>query len=332
MSGGSKGPAPQASYIDPISGKAYWTSEAMNAAIAEREAMQKAESERLKQEQEAKKAQDKIDFTNKLSVAEQNARNEALQYFRDYGVDPTRYSADIEREIAKIKSNILDLDPNPAGAFANNVGADVFTAKTASGTQRALTDFEKLLGINYSQNELGDDLIGGVRDSILNEQFDPLMGSLDNARKRGTLTGTGYQAALDALQGKRAQATSTIDTTANNTLSSMRGSIDDLVTGYKNNIGSLKLPQLETFDPTSLYSAAENKTEQLRGGFGNKVRESIGNTKFVDLTELLNAGGAAQGAHDPTVSGNPIGGGGGFSELAQQIMNNRRSLGSKGAF
>jgi hypothetical protein len=161
----------------------------------------------------------------------------------------------------------------------------------------------------------------------VNEQFDPLMTSLTNAQKRGTLTPTGYNAALDALNQKKAAATSTVQNLGQGILSTDRKSLDDYISGARSDVNNLTLGT--TFDPNSYSTAAQGKVAGFTSDFGGALRNAVGQTKFADLSELINAGGAAQGAQNPNAA-NPVGGTGYVPPVDDSTT--KRGLGNTGSF
>jgi len=332
--GGPKAPAPSAQYTDPVTGKAFWTSDLLNQAINEREQAEAAKSAQLKAEQEARKITERNTFAQQRDTATKLARDNASQYFSQYGADPTKYQSDIERAIQTSLANIPDLSPNPAGFFAPTLGSDLFTQLTTAGRERARQKFSNTFDSSAVDRALGNELIDPVRNNILAEQFDPLSVQLGTARKRGTLNDTGYNAALTALTGAKGKASAEIDNAGRSVLGSGQKSLRELLGSFSSDVNSMSLPQLENVDFTDEQMRFNNEASRLAGGFGSQVQSAIGDTKFADLNTLLNAGGAVQGAINSPVR--PGGGGGSAIEdlLAQQISstNKARGLGNTGVF
>lgn len=327
MSSGGSGPKPQALYQDPVTGHTYWTVDALNEAINARQADEYQKGQATIRERQAKEGADRTAFTTRKEGALQQARGSAQSYLRGYGVDPDKYQGGIEEMLLQRSNLVPDLDPNPIGTFGN-VGSDFLTRETLARSTKAQGDIDRMFGLNYSQSALGDDLVGGIRDNILSEQFDPLTSQLLTAHKRGTLNPTGYQSALRALDSAKSRASSEIGSIAGNELTSARRSVDDYIGNAKSQVGGWSLPQLESFDPSNVTQGVQRLVGSLTQGLGGRVRSGVGDAKFVDLTELLNAGGAAQGAIDPTLSANPTT----LALLGGGDTTRRRNVGSVGAF
>ena len=177
-------------------------------------------------------------------------------------------------------------------------------------------------------------------NDILNEQFNPVSSSLQFARDRGQLSPGGFAAATDLLGTKRKGAEATVRGLANSQLTTDRKSIDDLITGGRNTISALTPDQFGSFDPTSIRRQADDTITRELGSLGGDIRNQVGQTKFVDLNDLLTAGGQASGpTQTPATPGGPTGAFGGdpsdpTAALAEQAKRNaaNRGLGSQGAF
>jgi hypothetical protein len=232
---------------------------------------------------------------------------------------------------------VQDLDPNPTAAFADNLGDTIVNNVLSGRRTQATNALNQTFSPNYSQTMLPDSTTGNYASSLVNEQFDPLMSQLGNAQKRGTLTGTGYNAALDALNQKKAGALSTVQSLGQNILAGDRSKLDDYISGARTGVNSMGLA--DSFDPSTYASTAQGKVQSDLSGFGGALRNAVGDTQFATLGDLINAGGAVQGAQNPNATnpgGMPTGAGGGALSSAyvppDVLAQQKRGLGSTGAF
>ena len=162
----------------------------------------------------------------------------------------------------------------------------------------------------------------------MSSQFDPLSAQLINAQKRGTLTDTGYNAALAALNQKRAAATSQVIRLGQTILGTDRSGINDIITGAKNTAAGLNLGQ--TFDPSSYDTQAKTLAGTDLSNFGGALTNAVGGTQYATLSDLLNAGGSVQGANNPSAI-NPTGTLAATSPFAPDpnvLANQKRGLGN----
>lgn len=302
--------------------------------LAQEQAAKAAEQARIDQqraEAAAEEASQRTNFQTRLGGARDLARTNINNYFNQQGVDPNLYGSDITAAIDTATATVPDLDPAPASAFAN-LGEQILSGITSGGRTRASDQVANYFPTNYAEDRLTYGAMDPVVSEILGEQFNPLNTSLTYARDRGTLSGSGYSAALDALEQKRKAAESTIRGLGQSIVDTDRNTINDIISGARTTASGLSPSQLSTFDPASFRRQADERIAREQGSFGGELRSAVGSTKFADLTELLNVGGSAQGARQPSIT-NPVGiGGGGITDELRRRSNTPRGLGNAGAF
>jgi hypothetical protein len=212
--------------------------------------------------------------------------------------------SDIKPALQRQYNSIKDLDPNPTAAFDPSLGdtiiGDVLSGKRTTSSNALNTIFKP----TYAQDALPDSLTGQYKNTILDEQFNPLQAQLENAKKRGTLGGTGYDAAEDRLKQKRSAADTNLNTLGANILTNDRTGLNDYISGARDDVSKLSLA--DSFDPNTYSSAAKGKVDTYTSGFGGALRDAVGDTKFADISDLMNAGGAVQGSQNPNAT-NPTG-------------------------
>ena len=340
--GGGGGTTVAPTYTDPTTGNAYGTSDELNAEIASRQAQDKATSDAATAAATAKAAQDESDFQTRAATAKNQATTNADDYFTSQGVDPAKYAKQISDSINAAGNNVTDLDPNPQGKYAPTLASDLYNTLTSGQQSQNLAAYNKVFDPSYSLTALPGTLIDPSVSSVVNSQFDPLSGQLLNAQKRGTLNDQGYAAALQALNTSKTGAMSTVSKLAQGVLDSDRSGVNDYIGTGRTAAGSAPLNTDFSVDP---YKAgATDLVGRDTSSFGGDVQNAVGATKFSDLTTLLNAGGSAQGANDPTAAnpngavgpnGTAVGGSGDLSPsyIAQQALaKDPRGLGTQGAF
>jgi len=339
--GGGQAPAPLQVFTDPKTGESWqddparpgWAQQAQRNAVEARLNQEKEDS-RLKTEAEtAKTAAGKASFDLRNQASYDYALQNATKAFQNAGVDPNQYmQSDIIPRLMAQKNKIQDLDPNPSAAYGDNLGTDIVNQVLGGKRTGATNQINAMFTPNYSQMMLGDSLASSYTDTLLGEQFNPLRQQLENASKRRTLSPTGYQAALDTLGQKESSARSQINTLGQGILDADRGALDQYTSGARSSAGGLTLA--DTFDPNTYAEGAKNLVSKDVADFGGALRTKVGGTKFADINELINAGGAIQGSVNPSAT-NPLSAqtGGSPSSAAQdELQKQKRGLGSQGAF
>jgi hypothetical protein len=337
----SPAPTPPLVLTDPVSGRSFVqqvdrfgtpigrsVQDDLNDEISARQAKEKADSDAAA----AKKVQDDADTLAKFNTSKTTAYNNALtdiqRQFTQQGVDPSQYlNTDILPVVNARLSSIKDLDPNPSAAFSPDLGSTIINSITSGKRTSAGNQLNSVFTPTYSQTAIPDSLTGQFSDTLLNEQFDPLNAQLTNAQKRGTLTDAGYNAALGALAQKRTAGASTINDLGSGILSRERSALDDYISGARTSANNLSLSS--KFDPNQFFTGATNLVNTDVSGFGGALRNAIGGTKFADIADLINAGGAVQGAQNPTAA-NPKALPG--ATAVPEDPNLKRGLGNTGAF
>mgnify|MGYP003385393881 CR=1 FL=1 len=353
--GGSGGGAPQVapvapSYTDPINGKTFTTTDDLNAEIAARTASDKAASDAAKAQADAILAGNRTQFQNDLVAGRNAATERTRNYFTQQGYDPARFESDIARAINAAAGTIIDPNtvattapttaqtflPQINSAFSPSLGASILSSINAGNQSKANNAINSIFSPTYAQDNISNEWLTPAASTVLSEQFDPLDAQLTNAFKRGSLNQTGYDAALKALSGKRTAANATVSNLGNNILAADRTDIDNYITGAKADAANVNANTYDSFDPNRYLTGATDKVNRYKTNFGGDLTNAIGSTTFADLSSLLNAGGAVQGATDPTAT-NPTSGTGGSAisdaYIAQQALaKEKRGLGSNGAF
>ena len=305
----------------------------LNEEIAQRQAQEKADSDAAA----AKKTSDAAAAESTFQTSRQKAYDDALQAvqrkFQLQGVDPATYmTSDIVPTLQRQFNSIQDLSPNPAAAFPDTLADSIIGNVTGGKRTQANTALNQIFTPQYVNNLLPDTTTNNFVPDILNEQFNPLSQQLTNAEKRGTLNPVGYQAALDALTQKKTAAQSTLQNLGQGILDTDRSGINDIISGARTSANSLGLA--DTFDPSVFAGQAGSRAQADLSNFGGALRSAVGDTKFADLTDLLNAGGAVQGAANPNAA-NPTGGIQGTSQFfvsPDEEAKKGRGLGNTGAF
>ncbi len=347
--GGQSAPPQPRTFVDPVDGTVFTESpyesmlgggvnpdgtprktaaEQYNEHVAARRAQEQQTSATNTAQAAADKSTAHNTWLGQRDTAYNNALTNVQQTFRDAGLDPAQYmDTYINPALNTAKGSIMEDSPNPASAFTNTLGSDILNNVTTGKRTQAETAFNNVFGPNYTNTLLPDTGLGGYTNTILDEQFNPVKGQLENAYKRGTLDPIGYQGALTKFNEARTGAEGTVSGLARSILNEDRGFINDIVGGGRTTLAGLKPSQ--AFDPGTYDTQARERAAAETGTFGGELRTKVGDSKFITLSDLINAGGAAQG---PINTAPLVGAGGPIPSLYDEDKNKARGLGSTGAF
>lgn len=298
---------------------------------AQRRQQQQAQSDADKATAAQKAADAEAAFGTRKNDAYNTAYQEAVKAFNNAGVNTSDYvSSYIKPELDRRYASIQDLDPNPLATLnPDTLGSTIVNQATADRRTQATNALNSVFTPNYANTALPDTLTAPTETTLLNEQFDPLSAQLQNAQKRGQLNSVGYNAALDALNQKKSAAQSQIHSLGQNILAQDRSGLNDVISGARSDVNNLSLAS--SFNPTDYWNNAAGKAADYTSGFGGALRNAVGGTKFADLTDLLNAGGAVQGATNSPAAATTTGALSG-TLASPDDATKKRGLGNVGAF
>lgn len=338
--GGGSGPQqPQPTvYVDPVDGTTYTdyhspfyhgpsAAEQLNQHIAQRQAQEKQDSATAAQQKTADAATAETTFQGRKSQARNDALNAITKQFTEQGLDPNQYQGDINAQLDRSFNAIPDLDPNPASAFPASLGDTILGNLTSGKRTQALNSFNTAFPTDFGNTLLPDSTTSNFVDDILKSQFDPLTTQLTAAQKRGILNDQGYAAALKTLGDKQTAARATVQNLGQGILAADRTDIGSIGSQARDQISNLTLGA--NFDPNAPVQRAKDLAATDLSNFAGDLRSKVGGTQFATLQDLLNAGGAVQGAVNPGVA-NPSGAGG--PPVDDPLKTQPRGLGNVGAF
>lgn len=320
---------------DDATGKVTYTNaqDELNAEIAERQAGEKSTSQAAVAQAAADKVAAKSTFDTRLQSAYDTGLGNTINYFTQQGLDPNKYmQSDIIPALNTARQSVPDEDPNPMAAFSPTLGQSILNNISTGARTRADNSLTSLLPSTYADTAINYSNIDPFVGDILSSQFDPLSSQLQNASKRGTLNEFGYKAALDALSGDKTAAESQVRSIGSGIVDKDRQALNDYISRAHTTVGNMNPGALENFDPNTYVSGARDLANRQVGTLGGDIRSSLGNTKFADLQTLLNQGGSVQGANSggPTTPGGV--GDAPIDPTAAQNQNEKRGLGTVGAF
>lgn len=182
-----------------------------------------------------------------------------------------------------------------------------------------------LQGKNFGSqidSKFGDTADDDLINSIIQPQYQDAQNVINNQQKRGTLTPTGYNYAMQNLDTQRKSGLNTLQGIGATERNKLRGGVDDYVSEIMGKAGQYNLGQ--SFDPNSFDTEFGNRLNSASGSLEGNIRSAAPTNLFNTSTTLQNAG-SAQGQASR---------GGLLDTLASRRANGGRSrgLGSTGQF
>lgn len=342
------------SYVDPVDGTVFvdppgsqyllnpgqWTADnpqpksgaqQLNEHIAARKAQELADSQTATNTANEAKTTTHNEFLTNRQTAYDQALEAVKRSFGLQGVDPNAYlTSDIVPTLQRTMNAIPTDDPNPSKYFTDTLDDDILNNLTSGRRTQVSNQFNSIFTPDYANQLLPDSTVDQYAGTILGEQFDPLSQQLENAFKRNTLDQSGFDAANKLLASKRSSGLATIQNLGRDILTSDRDAVGGIVSGGRNALSNLSLGQ--QFDPTTYDTQARSRASSELGSFAGELRSKLGDTKFTNLGELINAGGGAQGPINAGVDPSKAGQASPFAVDPEEEAKKARGLGNTGAF
>jgi hypothetical protein len=266
-------------------------------------ARQAQAAEQLRQEQlaatqraEAQAAEDRKrnEFATRLNSAYQTAINDASAYFASMGLDPAQYQGVIKQFADNKKGAIPDLDSAP-GSYFDGIGKTVYSQEEEAARSKAQRAIDSYGSQGFDKSLISDNSDDAFINSLLEENYGESSKKIDNQKKRGVLTGSGYEAALKELSRQKSGARSNLDAIGTSILETGRGTIRNKVADARSRADSFKLGS--NFDPYSYQKDINNDVTTFFSELGDKLRGAAPDDLF-DISSAFSKGGIAQGAQN----------------------------------
>lgn len=233
-----------------------------------------------------------------------SGRDAALKYFSDLGLDSQQYAPDIESEIARILGTTAEDDPN-VGSYLADLGSSVYGQKENALRTRSGRDIDMLFQPEFERSRIADTADDPILAEINTAERGEADTFLQNLRKRGVITDTGYAGGQRNLDDQGARVRSILDEIGQGTLSSGRDRLTNIANRGRQTAQTLKLGQ--NFDPSVYAGEADTATTDFFGGLGDKIRGQITDNLY-DTSGLAAIAGAAQGAGNTKFDPNALAG------------------------
>jgi hypothetical protein len=216
---------------------------------------------------------------------------------------PEEWAPYFEREFNRIRNtlpgDLIGPDSKEADVFnqLRNYFSDQFGKNALDAEElRRRNDFTTQLNQKGFRDQLsnafGDTADDDIINSIINPQYQSAQDLFTNQMKRGTLTNTGYNYAMQALGEQRNAANSKLQEIGAGQRAAAMGGVEDYLDEIYNKAGGYKLG--ETFDPNSFDTEFGNRLTSAQSGLEGKIRGAAPSNLFDTPTVLSNAG-TAQG-------------------------------------
>ena len=126
------------------------------------------------------------------------ARNQTADFLQQQGLDPTKYSGDIDSQIQRILTGINPADTNPGSSFLN-ADQTIYNNLTKNYQNKNQSAIDALYSPNFETTKLPTSIDQPYVDNIYADQRGQADNIIQNMLKRGVLTSAGVSGAESDL-------------------------------------------------------------------------------------------------------------------------------------
>lgn len=176
---------------------------------------------------------------------------------------------------------------------------------------------------NYWNSGSDDELV----NNFITSNYDNALTQLDRALKRGTLSQSGYDNALENLNTQKSGAYSTIGNIGQGILDNYRTAMQEKATGYHQNLDDYSLAKYGNVSADAFKSDFDNLYSDQQGNFEGDFNVATQDLQPFDISGIIGNARVAQGVNN-TQTDELLG----AIEDSEQKKDKKVGLGNKGLF
>lgn len=261
-----------------------------NSAEVARIQAQSAQEARDQETAAANKHKDELAALRNSGLAA--GRSDAQNYFQGAGLDPSKYSGDIDTQLNNIFASISPTDENP-GQYFKNAGQNIYQSLEKGYQTKEQAALDQLFGSNFEVQKIPYTLDDPYLAGIEGEQRSTADSIIKNMLDRGVLTQTGYAAASADLDKQKAGVQSQLNEFGTGVLAGGQQKLKDVANSARTAAGTIHLGQ--QFNPQDYVSQEDQIFNDFVNTLGQQIRAKVTGNLY-NTTGLAALGGAAQGA------------------------------------
>jgi len=243
---------------------------------------------------DAKAAADKAAFEGQLGNSYNTGISSARDFFTQRGLNPDDYMGAITSAANNTRGSVPQGDAAP-GTYFSDLGDQVYKAQQAAEQNKALRAINSQFSDDYSTKRVGNELDDSAIAGILGDQKNTATQYVKNLLDRGVITQSGYNGALNNVNGQTAGAQSKLDTIGSGLLEGERTKLNNIINGGRSKASTLDLG--DVFDPYSYQGTVDTDFTGWLGKLGDSLKAAAP-TDLFSTSGLAGVAGASQGAQN----------------------------------
>lgn len=241
---------------------------------------------------------DKAEAATRASTLRTNATNsartDATNYFRDRGLDPTRYSGAIDDRINQVLSSTAEDDPN-VGSYLSHLGDTVFSGQQDAQRARAGRDVNAMFAPNFESSRIADTADDPILADINTSQRGTADNYIANLLRRHVINDTGATGARANLDRQGSRVRTQLNDLGRGTIAAGRQSLTDIANRARSD--AMNSPLGTTFDASGYGNEATQSANDFTTNIGDAIRARVPGNLY-DTSGLAAAAGTSQGAQN----------------------------------
>lgn len=221
-----------------------------------------------------------------------NSKLSQLGINDDYGL-LSSFNSELDR-----RRNGLDpMDASGASQLGgSSIWDSIYTPAQSAQRSKLRRSLDTFAGTGFEEDMLGDTSDDAVLNSIMGDQYNEALGTLQRAKDRGQINDTGWTTALAGLNKQKSAGLSKLSSVGMGVLDTDRGKLSDLAGTYYDRAANYDFG--DQFDVGGMKDKLTAKSQGYLGSLQGDILGALGDTNYFDTNTLLGTAGVAQGAQN----------------------------------
>jgi hypothetical protein len=255
--------------------------------------MEIAEENRRREEEAKALAEKRTQFGTKVGSAFDTATEDARADLGSRGLDEAEFLPIIMRALQGARGGIPEFDPNPLSYFTGAAGG-ALTSERDRRRSKFTNDIDKFAPFNFADMRIGNTMDDDLITGMVGDDYNRAILEAQRQKDRGVLTDAGYTGAMQNIDRQRPGINARLQDTGGGLLEEGRQTLRNRANAGRQGASMYELGQ--QFSPLDTQNMIDQDFTNFRTTLADRLKAKVGTSPLFDTSDLLNVGGAAQGA------------------------------------